>query len=424
MAEYVSDRVPDLDAVGTTKNTLYYGSSDVQVSEVQYDTLQGKFRQTLSSLQFGGISEIAIPNSDSISSCYLYMKLPNLVANQTLCDFWGYGIIKNVSYTIGGSNISIIDLPGESIFQRTMLSCESKEKRSKLKEIGGVHQEGVTVKNPEAVVQIPLPWSTIRSCKEKLGYDASLLSTNILIQITFNEASSIYGSTTGGATIFPSSALSGDVYIKQDVLTNKRDSMKLTLMKNPNLLINYPMVHSTRGSTRNLTGSAAANTFTIDLNSFLESDLLGISFHAIKAIDERGTEALGNVSNKFATLRLRDIVLKYNGQILHNLQYHLHDLMLLGMDVGDPDYDLAVVSTAGVPAAGTGHIYYLPMTRFKSVVFEGMYHNTSRFANQTFQLEFTMDTDFVAETPFTFYSTYYYNAVVSTSNGMSNIQFA
>lgn len=423
MAEYVSDRVPDLDAVGTQKNTLYYGSDDVKVSEVQYDTLQGKFRQTLSSLQFGGISEINIPNSDSVSSCYLYMKLPNLLANQTLCDYWGYGIIKNVSYTIGGSNISIIDLPGESIFQRTLLSCESKEKRSKLREIGGTALSGANT-TPEAIVQIPLPWSTIRSCKEKLSYDASLLSTNILIQITFNEASAIYGSGAAG-TVFPSALLAGDVYIKQDVLTNKRDSMKLTLMKNPNLLINYPMVHSTRGSTRNLVGDITANTFTIDLNSFLESDLLGISFHTVLASDEAGAPTAGSVSNKFKTLRLRDIVLKYNGQILHNLTYHLHDLMLLGMDIGDPDYNVASIDAGGVIGPQTtGHIYYLPMTRFKSVVFEGMYHNTSRFANQTFQLEFTMDTDFTASTPFNFYSTYYYNAVVSTSNGMSNIQFA
>ena len=127
MAEYVSTTVPDLDSIGTLKNTLYYSNDDVKVQEVQFDSLNGKFKQTLTSLQFGGVSEITIPNSDSIGSCYLHLKLPALDANHTLGDMWGYSAIKNVSYTIGGSNISIIDLPSESIFQKTMISCETKE---------------------------------------------------------------------------------------------------------------------------------------------------------------------------------------------------------------------------------------------------------------------------------------------------------
>lgn len=426
MADYVSDRVPDLDAVGTQKNTLYYGSEDVTVSEVQYDTLNGKFRQTLTSLQFGGVSEITIPNSDCISDVYLYLKLPPTLLNQTLCDFWGYGAIKNVSYTWGGSNISILDLPGESIFQKTMLSCETREKRESVRLLSGSAVGTAVSASPvEACVVIPLPWSTIRSCKEKLSYDASLLSSNILIQITFNDASSIYGSGAG-ATVFPSAFLSGQVYIKQDVLTNKRDGMKQTLMKNPNLLINYPFVHASRGSTRNLTADGTNPTFTIDLNSFLESDLLGISFHCIPVVNEKGAITAGNVSNKFVTNELRDLVLKYNGQILHNLEYKLHDLMLTSMDIGDPNYSVTTVETSGTLTpglSGNGHIYYLPMTRFKSIIFEGLYHNTSRFANQTFQLEFVIDGTYSAD-PVNFYSTYYYNAVCSTSNGQSSIQFA
>ena len=420
---YTTDRVPNLDAVGTEKNTLYYSTEDVTVSEVQYDTLQGKYRQTLTSLQMGGVSEIVIPNSDSVSSCYLYLRLPPLLANQSVCDYWGYAAIKNVSYTWGGSNISILDLPSESIFQKTMLSCESTEKRDKLRELSGVAAEGVTAGDIEACIQIPLPWSTIRSCKEKLSYDASLLSSTILIQITFNDNSSIYGSQTL-ATTFPTSFLSGDVFLKQDVLSNKNDSMKQTLMKNPNLQINYPFIRSTRGSTRNLTGDGALQTFEIDLNSFLEADLLGISFHCVDAVNERGGEVAENVSNKFLGKRLRDIVLRYNGQILHNLKYHLHDLMLIGMDVGSSNVPYSTLSTTGGISTAVSHVYYLPMTRFKSIVFEGDFYNNSRFANQTFQLEFTVQDTFASPTPVNFYSTYYYNSICSTSNGQTNIEFA
>ena len=379
------------------------------------------------SLQFGGVSEITIPNSDSIGSCYLHLKLPALDANHTLGDMWGYSAIKNVSYTIGGSNISIIDLPSESIFQKTMISCETKEKRKKMAELAGTAAgDADTGTIPEAVVQIPLPWSTIRSCEKKLGYDASLLSSNILIQITFNDATAFYGSIDATSAVFPTSFVQGDFLIRQDVLTNKRDSMKLTLMKNPNLLINYPFTHCTRGSTRNLsTGAGDTTSYTIDLNSFLESDLLGISFHCVLAANEKSTaKGVNSYSNKWHTLRLRDIVLRYNGQILHNLPFHLSDLILLGMDVGSDDFNVSTLITAGATKAEAGHIYYLPMTKFKSVIFEGDYCNTSRYANQTFQLDFNLEAAQGVDKGINFYSTYYYNGVISTSNGMSMVTFA
>ena len=425
--KYLSTVVPDLDAIGTSKNTLYYSTSDVIVKEVQSDNLQGKYTQALTSLTFGSTSEVSIPNNNSISETYMYLSLaPIADTNIVLPQAWGYAAIRSINYTWGASNVSVVELSGESIFQHMHLSCESSEKRAEMLDLAGAPLGTADPRTAahEAVLILPLPWSTIRKQAKKLGYDTSLLDSNIQVQVTFNDANHFMGVITGApATTLPNSWQRGEIFLKQDVLTNKMDSMRQTLKQNPQLMVQYPFVHRQNGTRRFIQSAATGTSQEVSLQSFLESDLLGIGFYTVATADERSTGAAGSVANKFNTIRCRDIELLYNGQVVHKLPYHAAELIQLELDIGASTCPKTTVSAAGVPTADSVyHCYYLPMTKMKSVIFEGEYENTSRFANQTMQLRFTPEIG--APTDITFHSMYFYNGICSTSGGTSKIAFA
>ena len=432
-SKFVSDRTVDLDAVGTSRNMLYYATEDVKVQEVQVDTIVGKYRQSLSSAQFGSSSEVTIPNDDTISSVYVYLKIDGLPVGISLPEFFGHACLRSVNYTWGSSSISTIELSSEAIFMHNMLSMETSEKRKKYAELAGSPRaktlitDGVT--SAECVLLIPLPWSTIRADQNKKGYDSSLLNNNILIQINFNEASSFIGTHTAGL-VLPSTFSKTLVTLRQSVLTNKRDSMKSVLQSNPNLMVPYPFTHKSTGTRRFITDQVANEPTNIVLQSFLESDLLGLAFYVVPTSEEKSSHGASSPVNKYDTARLRDIRLAYNGQELFNLEGHMSDMLLCNIDIGSPDCPKTTVDSAGAlsPTSGTisssaYHIYYLPFTQMKSVIFSQEYNNVSRYASQTLELTFTVE-GLTAPTNLSFHSLYYYNAIAQTQQGVTSLQFA
>lgn len=431
-SKFVSDRTIDLDAVGTQRNMLYYATEDVKVQEVQVDSLVGKYRQSLTSSAFGSSSEVTIPNDDSISSVYLYLRVDNIPISSSVGEFAGHAMIRSCNYTWGSSSVSTVELSGEALWMHNMLCMETSEKRKKYAEIAGpATGSAVAVYSVECEILIALPWSTIRADRNKRGYDSSLLNNNILVQINFNDSNSFFGSHAA-SLVFPTSFSKTLVVLKQAVLTNKRDSMRQTLLNNPSLMQPYPFTHKSTGTRKFITAAPVDQPVNIVLQSFLESDLLGIAFYVVFTSSEKSTHGAASAVNKFSTIRCRDIILTYNGQQLFNLEHHMSDLMLLNIDVGDPDCPKTFVTDAGVltpipPAnegsAGSYHVYYLPFTQFKSVIFSEEYNNVSRYASQTLELTFTPE-GLPGPTNLSFHSLYYYNAIAQTQQGVTSLQFA
>lgn len=423
-SKFVSDRTIDLDAVGTKRNMLYYATEDVKVQEVQVDTLVGKYRQSLTSSAFGSSSEVTIPNDDSISSVYLYLRVDNIPIDSSVGEFFGHATIRSVNYTWGSSSVSTVELSGEALWMHNMLCMETSEKRKKYSEVSGsALAKAVAVYSVECEILIALPWSTIRADRNKKGYDSSLLNNNILVQINFNDSNSFIGSHAAALT-YPTSFSKTLVVLKQGVLTNKRDSMKQTLLNNPSLMQPYPFTHKSTGTRKFITGAPINEPINIVLQSFLESDLLGLAFYVVKTDSEKSNHGAASPVNKFDAIRLRDIILTYNGQQLFNLEHHMSDLVLLNIDPGSPDCPKTLINSLGVSvASGSYHVYYLPFTQFKSVIFSEEYNNVSRYASQTLELTFTPE-GLLLPTNLSFHSLYYYNAIAQTQQGVTSLQFA
>jgi len=438
-SKFLSDRIVNLDSVGTEKNTLYYDQSDIRVESVQYDVLGGKYNQSLSSKTFGSTSSITIANSDSVSSVWLHLKLPSLPIGVSLPEGWGYCSIRSVNYSWGASTISVVQLSNSSIMQTMLLSCETAEKQKAMLSLGGEAVRKTAAASPEfeATCLIPLPWSTIKALSgAKLPYDASLLSSPIEIQINFYDVNHFIAKHA--VVTLPNAFQRAEVLLRQAVLTNKANSMRRTLLENPNLMISYPFIYRQDGSTRAIVAHPKETSLEVTLQSFIEADCVGLSFYVVPTDNEQSTGAVDSAVRKFDMLRCNNISLIYNGQVLHSYVWRTAELMMLGLDKGDPHTTKSLIQNSGDPYTPEGaynqryYVYYLPFTPTKSIVFDGAYHNTSRYAQQTLSVVFTPELSgepgLIANIPatqnITFRSQYMYNAMCSTQRGVSSLQFA
>jgi len=355
-----------------------------------------------------------------------------------LCSNWASGIISSINYQLGSSNISLVERQGTTLWHQTFIGCETKEKRDKWQSLGGspvAKITGVRTGDHDAVLQLSLPFSTIRNCMKK-SYDTSLLSSPILIQIHFKPITAILSvaSTLVGTTLpqpLPTQFSIADVIVRQDVLTNKSESMKTTLMSGSNLFSPYPYVHALTGTNRTLNNVAAGEEVQIDMSGFLNSDLLGIVFHCVEtkylnSIIDVATPTNNKAANPYSTLQLQNIKMVYNGSILHDLPANLYDAYALSISYGDTDASNTRIDDNGDAIApkdaGNQYVYYLPFTAGNSSVYdEESFCNTPRYSQQPLTISFNANN--AATTNYTFFSSYLYNGVVMTSKGNSNIFF-
>jgi hypothetical protein len=421
-SDFTQSVVSDLDAAGTKVNFLYYATDDVRINSVEVDSMK-KYQQALTSLNFGGTSQVTVPSSDSISDTYLHLQLPPLAdTNIVLSEGWAYSAIRSINYTWGSSTISTVELNSESLWSHAMLSAETSEKRHKMLQLGGAPLatgDDRTV-GPSAVISLGLPWSTIRKT-DKLGYDASLLSDPIIIQITLNDANHFMSAVAGSPT-YPSAFAKGQVILKQGVLSNKADSMRNTLNANSNLLVSYPFIHKQTGTNTLIPAAVPGEPQEVQIQSLIASDLLGISFMVVPSADKRSGAAT-NMANKFNTTECQDIQLLYNGQVMQNLPWRLAELAILNLDQGSGTTPKVIMNGAGAAVAdGEYFVYYLPFSYLKEIVFDGQFSNVSRYANQTMSIVFSPQNSITENLSFT--CTYYYNALCTTQAGTSRITFS
>lgn len=424
-SQYSQTVISDMDAAGTRLNMQYYNSDQVKINSVQVDSLK-KYKQSLTTTTFSSTSQIIIPSSDSISDTYLYLELPKITnPNTVLAEGWGFDAIRSVNYTIGASSISTVELSSESLFSHAMLCCETSEKRSKMLKLAGT---AVTVGSdrdiaPKAVLILSTPWSTIRKSL-KLGYDASLLSDPIILQVTFNDANHFMSTATGGTVAYPNAFTRAECILKQGVLTDKSDSMRKTLQANSNLMVSYPFIHKQTGTNTYLTNVAAGDVVEVPIQSMINSDFLGLSCMVVPSRYKKSGVA-GVMANKRSTLECHDLQLLYNGQIYADLPWKLAELAVLNLDQGSSTCPKSLINSSGASVTdGEYFIYYLPFSYLKSVIFEteNGYANVSRYAQQTMTLRFAPQNTVTESLDFT--CTYYYNALLTSQQGGSRITFA
>lgn len=426
-SEVLTNKRVILNAPGNLVSDVYYRDADTRVDQIESLSIMGRFSQSLI-LNWGSTSNIQIPNSGNIlHQVFLYMRVPQIQANEFINRGFLYNAIDSITWTLGSSTQSQLRYDQKTIFQTAMSMMTTEEARSLNLVVAGESHISATTNTPDATIILPLPWSSLRcdmDCTKK-GIDTSLLTTNINLQITLATANKIYG----GTDTHPSGPLECYVFTREEVLSNKANSIRDELFSG-NLMYSYPFIHRQSPTPKNILTNVEQ---TINLAEFLESDLQAITFSAHLVVDQDNT---GNLApNVLFPLEVCDIELLYNGQTIWKAPGRTARLIPTLYDGGSSSVKCNRIEKLAVPTvvAADAYVYYIPFASMfkKNIVYACEYSNSPRFANQTIQLKMNVSNapgagpgTGAGSEPAVVYFTYYYSAVAEISGGVSTITFA
>lgn len=418
-----------LSSSGTRYNDLFYSVANSSVSLLEC-TFGWQNIISLPSLQFGSSSQINIPIDQFIGDIVLHLRLPNTQANETLARGWGYAMLQSISYTFGNSSSTAIVLQNDAIFMTAMAQCNDSGKRRDVMHLAGeqilqpqVAPPGGDIPFIDAYILLPFPMSTL--CGDKLPYDSTMLQSNITLQIQFNQNPNlIYGGAP--ANPHPTAFTIGEIMLRQGKLSNQSASVRSLMIADPNLNYSYPYIHSQYFQSQAFNGVRQSDQYqgcTIELNAFSNADLVGISFYVVAITDKA---PVGNNSpNPFNTDDISNVLVTFNGSTLFNLPYQSYRLtnMLAGPQTGSQFANS--ITNPGTTAPFTAFpkdcfMVYLDFSRERSACIQSHFFNVFRLPNQILRIQF--NTTQGNSTQYRLYATYFYNAVVETSNGSSLIR--
>lgn len=414
--QYLTNKHAILSSPGQKYNDAYYSTANSSVSMVELTYGWPKV-QSLSSLSFGSNSTVYIDRNNFVGPMLLHLRLPRLVANQSLVRGWGYGCIDYISYQLGSSNSTSIQLQGDGIYQAAMAQLKSGEKRLEVLRLSGEERLNDANLLNDAYVLIPLPFSTY--CDDTLPIDTQMLQNNISITIQFKQdPRCVYG----GSAVAPTQFLIAETMIRNGELSDKAKSLSNALIMNPELKYNMPFIHIQSFQSAPFVGvpEGSGGTCNVQLNQFANADLTCITFYAIKNSDKFATG--NNTPNPFNCDEVSNIVLRWGGQTLANYPakvYKLTNMLSEGQD-SSAIPSMLVNPGTGPDFVSSGRDCYMVIFDFsqqRSVCLQSHFYNTRRLTNQTLDLSFNT----TSSDTYRVYATYYYNAVAELSNLTSSI---
>jgi hypothetical protein len=410
----LSDKPSNLNAPGTKMSNLYYSDMNSMVESVE-SRFMWRYNQSLSTTLFGGTAQVSIENGSFLSTTALYLDLQNIPANVYASRGWGYSSIRQILFNFGSSNISSISYSGDSLWQILSSQCHTAEKRNELLRLGGDTILGATARST-AVVLLPLPWSAASG--NKIPFDTNLLNQPINIQVQFKDSYSIFG----GIGTYPTSFSSAKIIARQGDLSDKSVSVKLKLINQPGTFIGYPYTYPQTQTSTRFAGLGPAQDTSVQIQSFINSDLLAINFYIVK---KRYVDVSPNkdTPNPLVCDEISDLVVELNGQQLYRLDGFMHKLMDMDQLDGAGYYSQVVIGAgnAGVVPISSKDCYVVTLdwSRVKAYVFHENYQNVPRIPQQPIVLRFKTE----AIEDYYLYATYFYNALNSVSAGTSNISY-
>lgn len=425
--QYLTQVNPNLSAIGSEEDLLYYSAEQVKVSSVEFGNRVGKYKRSLNSLNFGGTSEVKIPNWDFVSNVYLQATISGIPLAASLPDGWLFASIRSISYTWGTSNNSLLKIDRYDLIHHNILSCETKEKKSRMLELSGVvKEEGEATTSATAQILLKFPWSKMSKCQKRKAYDSRLLNDPIVLTIEFNDSTKFMGYANSIASTIPTAFSSAQVLLKQNELSNHADSLATEMMRDSSLKYNFPFVHLQTGTQNrfNVPSEDVDYEIRTQLLGFLSTDLIGILFSVVRSTDE--TKPTDGHINPLYLWDVQNVRLEYNGQILMDYPGNMLSLDMLTQDIGDDRFDFAALdrTTGQEPTTlpKQGYVYYLQFTQHKNLSFMEEFNNTESFSSQPLDLIFTFNTDIpTTNVDHILHTTYLYNAYTSTSAGTTRV---
>jgi len=398
--------------MGTTG--LYFSSQNSDKELIMSQSTYGKFSQTLANVNWGGSNQIVIPSAAMISNVYLQFKatVPAGVFNEAGL---GYMLLDSLSYIWGSTNTSQIQLPRTGIIAAIMRQCGTAEQASEFwyqAGAGTLTGETASERVVEGCIMLPLPWST--SCPMvKPPFDSSMLagSAPIILRIDLTRSpTECFGHIGGDANIVRNARITeANVIFNMVELGDTSLSLANQLRADPSLVVSYSFIHYQVYNSRTFTASATPGVVgnwggyttelqSVDLTSFIRSDLLSITFMLTDSADgSMGTRAplTTQKAGRFNPIEMLDFELLFNGQRLVYSPGNGSVMRLLGMKGREGSSYFEGTDTSGTGGITTSSPTYTYLTHYEASYKgsqgscnEFSLSNVGRFANMVLTARF------------------------------------
>lgn len=316
------------------KHDIYYYSKHNMFVQARPTLSNNKFTQQLVSPNVGTSQFIFSPDQ-GLSDVIMVVALKAegeqgaAYANYGLNRGWGYSLINNIAVRYGGSSQYFFS--GNQMLLQNLMDMQDAVSRDKLFDLGGQATLGASpsgnqfARKQVAYIYINLPHNTPNGDGLKMApLPTELLRQPVLIQVTLNDARSIFSSNnTAVSQALPFDPVA-EAYFQcrqvrminsEDLLTNEEDPMKITYT--------YPLKYFPQQEyTLSIQETNPNQKAQVNLTGFRNGSVRSIVLWLTKDSNTPAPSGAGaRAFNPNVMYAPQNIVLSINGEIFYNAKY-------------------------------------------------------------------------------------------------------
>lgn len=207
---------------------LYYANPEITKKSCIPTKVTTKYTQAFNSLS-GGTNVFTIPPNYGLQGVAVTMTLPAVGsgagANLALSRGWGYALIKQISYRVGGSTQFFVT--GAQMLQHALKRMTSQQSKDDLLTLGGsyITGSGFESASNRAYVFLDLPWCKATSEGMPVPLPSDILGSQVQITLELNPLSSLISVNSTGAIGVLTGLSSASFQVQQLLMASRDDSL-------------------------------------------------------------------------------------------------------------------------------------------------------------------------------------------------------
>jgi len=208
---------------------IYYANPEVTLKSCIPTKQTTKYVTSFNSLS-GGTNVFTIPPNFGIQGVAIEMRLQQVASsggtNLALARGWGYALIKNISYRVGGSTQFFVT--GAQMLQHSLKRMTNQQAKDDLFSLGGsyITGAGFEVATNRAYVFLDLPWCKSTSEGLPVPLPSDILGSQVQITVELNSLSDLIAVNSTGTIPATLTALaSGQFQVQQLLMASRDDSL-------------------------------------------------------------------------------------------------------------------------------------------------------------------------------------------------------
>lgn len=207
---------------------VYYANPEVTKKSCIPTKVTTKYTQAFNSLS-GGTNVFTIPPNYGLQGVACQFTLPAAAggggANLAISRGWGYALIKQISYRVGGSTQFFVT--GQQMLQHSLKRMTNQQSKDDLLALGGSYITGAGFESSSnrAYVFLDLPWCKSTSEGMPVPLPSDILGSQVQITVEINPLSSLISINSSGAIGNLTALVDAQFQVQQLLMASRDDSL-------------------------------------------------------------------------------------------------------------------------------------------------------------------------------------------------------